>query len=253
MKRFGDVLRILSSVLVGAIIKDFDKLRDGLSRWLGDGSTTWWRSAAWWTGAMLIALFVRNIHGSVQYDDWTAKTGFRSSMEKGTGGRALVFAFSIVGLFLGPFLPSHLFAYDFATPNPVPEVGWAIGVLFLSPAVYFLWDVMLFSGRSRGFGDGPQMHELHELLLRWCKIDLVAVGFSFFPLMYFYLTAKPWHLSPSTVGHDFILVAILIIVSDYAWNHSLYFPPAAPDEKTNCNPPLPLTTPQPPSSHPQTD
>ncbi len=228
MKRFEEILSILSSVLLGLLVTDFDKVKCSVGQYIYDDSallkglaspscdTPLARAVTF----LLIAMFLRNIHGAARYDELAI--GHRlPTLERRVVGRVLTFAFSLAALFLGPFLAGHIFAWHPSLTRSLPEFGFS---LFLPFVVYALWDLLLFlfADDSR---DGNRVNE--EVIVRWVKID--AIAFAFGIVVFFWDVDQRLHgaqITKEGIAITFLIVAGFVICADYLWNHRFYFPAA---------------------------
>ena len=222
MKKLGDALRMISSVLLGIVIRDSDALTGALRRYFHNPPsvhTSAADAAAWLVPLVLTAVFVRNIHGSAQYDAHV-ENGFCPSFERSGLGRFGTFLMALGGLFAGPFLADHLLSIhvDGLTGK---EVG---AVLFCPILIYTFWDSFLWlASRDSSLDLALTMH---EIAWRWLAIDacawIVVLGLGTVSLK---ARSKGLRVPADLSTICFLVVAIGTIFADYTWNAQFYFPP----------------------------
>ncbi len=225
MKKLGDALRMLSSVLLGIVIKDSDALTDALHKYFHDPLRTHTSvadTAAWLVPLVLTAVFVRNIHGSAQYDAHVDE-GYSPSFERNGLGRFGTFLMALGGLFAGPFLADHLL-----TAHAAGLTGKEIGaVLFCPILVYTAWDASLWLASQN-----QSESAMNEIAWRWLVIDacawVVVLALGTISLRE---RANGLHVPAELSTLCFLAVAVGTIVVDYVWNSQFYFPPSKSEPK----------------------
>jgi len=222
MKKLGDALRMLSSVLLGIVIKDSDALTKALRSYFTDDlkpHTASADAAAWLVPLVLTAVFIRNLHGSAQYDA-RVDNGYNPSFERSRVGRFATFTMALGGLFAGPFLADHLLT---AHENGLSGLG--LGAALFSPIlIYTFWDGALWLAAPEESATGNLT--MHEIAWRWLVIDSCA-WLVVLILGTLSLRARSQHITlPADLSTIcFLLVAAATIIADYAWNAEFYFPP----------------------------
>ena len=226
MKKLGDALRMISSVLLGIVIRDSDELTTALNCHFfapGVEHTRAASLAASLAPLLLTALFVRNIHGSAQYDALVERRGYVLSFERSALGRFATFAMALGGLFAGPFLADHLLAHH---ANDLSELLILV-VLFCPILVYTAWDVSLWLAAMESKLDRES--GIHEIAWRWLVVDAcawtVVLGLIASGLKARSVGVRiPTDLSTLC----FVVVATGTIFADYVWNAHFYFPANEP-------------------------
>jgi hypothetical protein len=226
MRKFDDVLRIISSILLGALIRDIDDLRKSLGLFIINSSrgSIEPHDKDYLTLAIsivLVATFLRNIHGSARYDELIARRGYTPNLERRVGGRMWFFALGVAGLFLGPFFAGHQLAHHLA---PEDWVGWPTFCLFFSFGIYLLWNMSLWLSDPDD-GDASNGPAVDVIVERWLKID--AVGILVIIVMFgysLYLRAGGHRLSAALMALTFIVFGIVVTLADYVANREFYFP-----------------------------
>lgn len=231
MKRFEDVLRIISGILLGALVRDFDDLRGNFT---GLFATTAPHFAdtfvAQLTTILLICVFLRNIHGSVRYDDAVEGSDFQTALEKNHFGRFVEFSFALAALFCGPSLVGHYIAHHAVVRDPTGKEALKVllsgeqfaFLLFFPFAIYFVWDVLLWVG-SDAKCDGS--NEMERVAYNWILMDclglacVLAIGY-----VELYQRGRGGHFNFEVWALTFSLVASAIVFGDYFLNRSFYFP-----------------------------
>jgi hypothetical protein len=226
MKKFDDMLRILSSVLLGVVVKDFELIKGNLTRFLDPKGDQLDHTAcsylASFTTGMLIMLLLRNLHGSARYDELIEKRGYPPRYERWLMGRFWAYSFAVAGLFGGPFFAGHRLANHLP---PDYEVVKAAFPLFFPFVIYGIWDVVLWLSEPEQKSVGQTDVSLGEVALKWIKIDALALALGAALLMYWvYLEGKNQKLLPWQMLGGFGLMACLVIVLDYISNRRFYFP-----------------------------
>lgn len=219
MKRFDDVLRILSSILLGILVKDFNVMTTELNKFFAPYQKIGHESSlSFLTVIVLIAVFFRNIHGNARYDDVREKTRCVIWFEQYPMGRFGTFFLAVAALFFGPSLAGQILAYHL-TPN---DSIWALGPLFLPFLIYAFWDFWLLVSISECRHSGLC---LTDVVLKWNKLN--AVGCLIFLICFAYtliLESNGVNISPMFICWVFIVIAVIIVGGDYFINHAFYFP-----------------------------
>ena len=213
MQRLGNTLRILASVLMGVLCRDFLDLEKGVQSTItGDGGDS---LGAFLTVAVFIAICIRNIHGSAAYDDWVDEKKFVPAHERHVWGRVLSFLCALVGLFAGPFTLDFLLKH-----GPRVGVAWLCVLPF---APYVLWNFTLWWNSS---GEVGAEREARVFSTRWLLMDFlwlatVIVVWIYARVLPIRRESFPFELTCSA----FIVVGASTVVADYWFNSSYYFPP----------------------------
>jgi hypothetical protein len=222
MKKFGDVLRVLSSVLLGVLMRDFDDLRGSLVALFSKEPTHFLESeVALLTSIVLVVSFVRNIHGSALYDALLEEKEVALTYEGYTIGRVITFLMGLAGMFLGPFLVGHHVARH---SGGISEQGLGF-ILFLPFLVYAIWDFLVwFSDDSTASG---KYRHIREIANNWVVVDSIALIMALvFGVATLFLRARKIDMNTELTAATYIVVAAWIIVGDYILNSSFYFAPA---------------------------
>jgi cytochrome bd-type quinol oxidase subunit 2 len=226
MKKFDDILRVLSSVLLGVVVKDFELIRGNLIKFLdpkgSQFSPTVCSYFAMIATVMLVLLLLRNLHGSARYDELIEKRGYPPHYERWLAGRFWAYFFAVAGLFGGPFFAGHRLANHLP---PDYEVVKAAFPLFFPFVIYGIWDVVLWLSEPESKAIEQTDVSLGEVALKWIKIDALALALGTALLVYWvYLEGKNEKLLPWQMLGVFVLIACLVIVLDYSANRRFYFP-----------------------------
>lgn len=225
MKRTDDIIRILSSVLLGMLIKDFHSLSDNLNGFFRSfpNHSAYAGIIATLTAITLIGLFVRNIHGSARYDDFVEKKEYVLSLDATVAKRSSAFLLTFLGLFIGPVLASHIIAYH------LPKVAgnsswWVIAPLFFTLAVYAVWDLFLWLGDVKHTTNTESL-TIQDVAHRWLKIDAYCLALLTALLIVFVIyQGKGLDFPPELIGIGFIVISGVAIFGDYISNRLFYFP-----------------------------
>ncbi|MGZ8874241.1 MAG: hypothetical protein ACXW1F_04725 [Halobacteriota archaeon] len=226
MRKFEDILRILSSVLLGTLVRDFDLLSGGLKNFFINHHSplsSHAQNIATVTSVILILVYVRNIHASARYDDFLEKTGYALCIDRKLYGRWASYCFNLMGLFAVPFA-GHILAHHLADAE---SAIWLSLPLFLSFIVYGLWDAILWLAE-------PEQHRpdvqaaMDDIMWKWLVVDALGLLLVFVLLLiYFRLTSTGQAFPAEVTALFFVVIAAGTIIADYFWNHRLYFPSAA--------------------------
>lgn len=215
MKKFHDVLRILSSVLLGALVREFDDLVSSLQQLFAKESLNISdEKFARATAIVLLVLFVRNIHSSSRYDE-VAGNGFSPGYERNYFGRVLTFCLALAGLFLGPSLVGHHLAKHTAG---ISEATFGT-ILFLPYVIYAFWDLLLWIFQTSWNGSC-----LEKVAYRWIVLDCIGLL-----IVLAFVYAIVWSRSSGNTEFTamcFLIVSAVLIVGDYYLNRDFYFPPS---------------------------
>src|SRR5437016_4691356 len=109
MRRFSDFLRILTSIVLGGILRDASKLHHTLDVYLRVAGSSTVHLLSWAVSLAIVGLFIRNAHGSACYDEWREGRSYVPTYECCVWGRFATFAFSVLALAAGPFLTAYIF------------------------------------------------------------------------------------------------------------------------------------------------
>src|SRR3982750_1760311 len=226
MKKFDDILRLLSSILLGALIKDFDNVSHKLACLLHfhKTETAVAEQLADLTTVVLICVFLRNLHGSARYDELIKERNYHPSYEAHPLGRLTSFVLAVSGLFLGPLFVGHRLAYH------LPEsysLMWLAIILFSPFAAYAVWDILIWLSEPEVSSDmaSPRVEAIAH---NWIKADAVVLVSGMAMLLYWiYLKGNKQEFDPSYLAIVFIVVAIAVIIFDYSRNLHFYFPTPA--------------------------
>ena len=224
MKRFDDVLRMLSGILLGIMVRDFDIMSKNLCAFCGGiPQNRIEYLVAFCAVLMLLAIFLRNIHGSTRYDEYIENEKCSSTIERKVGGRFFVWLLYIFALFLGPSLAGR----RLALVEPTDSLGWLATILFFSLAVYIVWDFMLwFFPLEKTTGNGRVERRLEDVVRNWVKIDVLAVllGMVFVALYCFVALDCQENVQRLLVTVSFVVISCFMLVGDYWKNRHFYFP-----------------------------
>jgi len=219
MKRFNDVLRLLSSILLGGVVRELDDFQHALLRLINvDGPHPLSSIVAHTTAIALVITFVRNLFGSVQYDFFVNNWEWMPSLELKVSGRALSTAMALWALFGGPYFSVHLLTHHFQEGLTAP------GLLFLLMfpiSVFLMWDSMLWL--SAPPGDPVHAAEFQRVTCNWIAIDACALLVIVF-LGIDSLAQAPYQVSMYRVA--FVACGVLMgsAAFDFAMNRHFYFP-----------------------------
>jgi hypothetical protein len=233
MRKFDDVLRIISSILLGVLIRDIDDLRAALGGFIRARSPMESQYSDHLTLTMsivLVATFLRNIHGSVRYDELIARRNYTPTLERHTIGRMWFFVLGVAALFLGPFFAGHQLAHHLAPADPL---SWPTFCLFFSFGIYILWNISLWLSDpdDAAVSNSPAVDVIVE---RWLKIDAVGIlviGVMFSYSLYLRASGRP--LSAPLMALTFIIFGMVVTLGDYVANREFYFPQRPADETAN--------------------
>lgn len=220
MKRFDDLLRMLSSILLGLLIKDAQKLYAELSTYLQacGASANRAESVGLTIAVLIIAGFFRNIHGSSQYDELLENTGshFRPCYEKCLAGRIFCFLATLAALIVGPLCA---LAIEWGILKGAKPTVFLI-LLFLPYIIYFCYDFILV----------VSLHEkspIRHPALGWLKLNSILVLFFLIYLLHVVKAGAVGgsiSLHPGVIACAFIACAFIQILGDYSLNRHFYFP-----------------------------
>jgi hypothetical protein len=230
VKHIGLMFSMLSSILLGLIVQDFDALRRNFA-WLFLQSETSIAAdfVARVTAIAVIAMFLRNIHGAVRYDELLGKKTVLPSLDASTIGRVFSFACAVAALFLGPSLIGHMIIHhagqdviDPATHRPVPlGAHWYTLTLFFPFACFLVWDLMIW---LLGTEKDKSTLMFEKTTLYWIKIDVSGLLAALI-LGAFALWRRLQHpFNYEFMAFSFLVIAAGIVVADYWLNREFYFP-----------------------------
>jgi hypothetical protein len=221
MRRFGDILRLLSSLVLGLMVRDVDNIVDGFNAFYsthpkqGD-------FLAGSTAVLLIGVFFRNIHGSSVYDEWYTRRKMRPlpSFERYRLGKFLTLLLLLGTLFVAPALTAHYFVHHL---RDLTTLGVFV-LLFMSFALYLAWNLLLWLPEDK-YSDVGHVPEIADIALNWLRIDMgSAILVAFLGLYWVYNHDRQLPMPKTLVGCCFCCVAAWTIVADYWVNRSFYFP-----------------------------
>ncbi len=227
MKRFEDVLRILSSILLGSVIRDFDKLTKHLGivgQALPSDAYKWLVSDG--AAFVLIGVFIRNIHASARFDSFTETKKYTASFEQTLSGRFFAFLLTIAALVCGPFFAGHELVNHMDAGISAGKLGL---VLFVPFAAYAIWDVLLWcSDEDPDTAVTPCIHNIAD---HWVRIDACALLLIMAFVLYSLhlrgvhaMDSRPYRVPPDLATVAFLATAVFMVVADYRVNSNLYFP-----------------------------
>lgn len=223
MKRFDDLLRMLSSILFGLLIKDAQKLFFELSNYLNccGVSPGWCKRLAVAISVLIIVGFFRNIHGSFQYDALLEDTSsdLRPAYEKCIAGRFCGFFATVVTLVAVP-LCVLMIEWGFLSSSSVSHF---IFILFFPYGLYLIYDSILVCSLD---ANSPIRYPALGWL--WLHITL-AIGFLFcLPIFSQATDSEDWRaLLTELIARVYIVAALIQIIGDYYLNRHFYFPDRA--------------------------
>jgi hypothetical protein len=224
MKRFEDVLRVLSSILLGSLIRDFDSLDKHLKTYLeSHGTGTYLNEPGMVATAVsfvLILTLLRNIHGSARYDDYVEDVKYKPSFETRLRGRVGSFILAIAALFASPIVGHHI-AHHLNPSYSQPVVAI---LLFFPFLIYSCWDILLCFADPEA-PNGSRQRSIREVAVTWLKIDMIGVvGVMLIGLWALYLRGCGQDLPTDFLGLGFTGLATVMIGADYLLNAHFYFP-----------------------------
>jgi hypothetical protein len=226
MKRFDDVLRMLSSILLGIMVKDIDLMSKNLGTFCHcDATGQDQHPVAFYAVVMLLAVFLRNIHGSVRYDGYAQENHCSSRIEQHLAGRVYVWLLSICALFLGPSLAGRRLAHGFGPGDSAVLLGL---VLFFPFVVYVVWDFTLWFApiEERVVATGQVKRHLEGVVRNWVKIDAMGILLVMvFVAYWLFVERLGEEFLRVCAASGFIVVAGAMVVADYYTNRHFYFPP----------------------------
>ncbi len=225
MKRFDDVLRMLSGILLGIMVRDFDLMSTNLCAFCGGNPQNGIEYlVAFCAVLMLLAIFLRNIHGSARYDEYVENEKCRSIIERNIPGRFFIWLLYICALFLGPSLAGRRLARGFKLTD---SIGWLAAMLFFSLAVYIVWDFVLwFFPLEKTAENGQVERRLEDVVRNWVKIDGVALllGMISVAVYWFVVLNCRENVQRLLVAVSFVVISCFMLVGDYWKNRQFYFP-----------------------------
>ena len=241
LKRFGDMLNLLSGILLTSIVMDFDELHNNFATlFLSQGNYFAVGIVSRLATINIICLFIRNIHGSIRYDELVEKAKDRAVLDSTHSGRFFAFCFALGTLFFGPsiidqYLGHHALvragngnggelAHEMMT-------GQVFATVLLLPfVIYIVWDLLLWMLGTMEPGDGSEMD---VVAYRWMVMDAVAlILMQVFGLASLYRQWKnlPFNYEYATLG--FMVISSSIVIGDYILNRRFYFPDEQVAERT---------------------
>jgi hypothetical protein len=230
MRRFDDFLKILLSFLIGQLLRDSDKITSNLTTFFAKtdvsrrGSEFLQGYVAYWLPLFLVALYLKNIHASHQFDRCASQADYRAPIDGYTWGRFLTFSFSIMALFVFPYWAAHELA---GHGDELVSRGKLFFSLFLFGPflVYLGWDIVFFWGRQT---EGtPQQDRVSGVVNRWRSLDFLEVLVASIAGVIAIIAHSRGHIIRAEyIGLGFIVVTTINILGDYIWNADFYFGPA---------------------------
>ena len=221
MRRFGDLLRLVSGLVLGLIVRDVDDITGNLHAFFypKDFKTRGDRLAVI-TAVTLIALFLRNLHGSSVYDDWLARRGRTPVLERTRKGKVFTLCMLLTTLFVSPVLVAHLLSKHLS--KLYSPTAMAL-LLFSSFAFYGLWNFFLWI-TDRDYSESSEPG-ISDLALSWLRVDIIALSvIALFATRWVYLSSIRQPIPTAAIGWCFCLVSTWTILADYVQNRGLYFP-----------------------------
>jgi len=231
--RFADVIKILLGILIGQLIKESDCISKNLFQYLnqhnvGNHAAT----IANWAPVVLTIVYLRNIHGSVAYDNMVKASDLvHPSYERFFLGRVMSSVFSLMALFVVPFCTEHVLEKGLLSheqpsllhsPSVVALVALAIGPIL----IYSIWDFALWLFASRAEG------RLYDAVTNWVKIDGMLLLVLIAGAIYLRISHPGskgasklhWTYRPDLAILALGLIVVLVIGVDYCVNAKFYFP-----------------------------
>jgi hypothetical protein len=220
----------LSSILLGMLVRDYDDISSNFSSLFYSCD---FHFACEWMGKVitlvLIGAFIRNIHGSVCYENMVSRTKVRSCLEETCLGRCLTFFFSLFVLFGGPFFAGYCMTHHaIAISRSATGVSQRVVisgtvltlVLFMPLAIYLLWDMLLWVARPEESDLG-----LDKTVNNWSKIDaLTMIALLVVGCFQLVRTSHGYSFNFEFLAVAFVVIMTGVIVSDYYLNRHFYFP-----------------------------
>jgi hypothetical protein len=222
MRRFSDFLRILTSIVLGGILRDASKLHHTLDVYLRAAGSSRVHILSWAVSLAIVGLFIRNAHGSACYDEWReSRKSYVPTYERFVLGRVAAFAFAVLALAAGPFLTAYLFCREVPPAASIAPAVF-IAALFMPIFVYGVWDIMLWLCEPESTGATPRVQEIARV---WMKVDGVALFVATFSVgRYFVLARGGREMTLVEIACYFLVIVAVVIVGDYIGNHRFYFP-----------------------------
>lgn len=215
MRRFDDLLRMLSSILLGLLIKDAPTLSKKLHEYLENcgGSPGACKNLAHVVAVVIIVGFFRSIHGSSRYDDVRESTSadLRPRYEKYLSGRVFGFVATLATLIVAP-LCALMLQWE-ALPDGSSSLF--LFTLSLPYLVYCIYDLVLVASLHV---DSP----IRYPAIAWLKLH-TSLGVAFLVLVLHFLQAGS-AFPPEMTAVVFIVAASIQIGGDYVLNRHFYFP-----------------------------
>ena len=230
MRHIGLMFSMLSSILLGLLVQDFDSLRLNFALLFRHSDVVLAADfAARITALMLIVVFLRNIHGAVRYDELLDRGRVKPNLDKTTRGRAFSFACAVSALFLGPSLVGHYIVHHamIETSSPLGRQSHPLSshifttVLFLPFICYMAWDVMIW---LLGHDERTADSRFERVTDTWARIDAVGLA-----LIMMFGSLALWRSKYHTFNYEFmalsfVAIAFVVVTSDYWFNREYYFP-----------------------------
>lgn len=227
MRRFEDILRILSSVLLGTLVRDFELLSDGLKKYFLSHNSPFFspyaENTATVTSIVLIVVYFRNIHASARYDEFIEKEKYVLQIDRKLKWRVVSFLLALLSL-VGAPVAGHILAHHLPDKG---DILLMVVFLFLPFAVYLVWDFILCLSDPEP-SSAEAHREVEQIAWKWLFID--AIGLALVTILLvanLYLEGLEGYrqsLPPEVVAGGFVLIAVVTVSYDYYKNHRLYFP-----------------------------
>lgn len=226
MKRFDDFLKLLLSVLVGQVVKESDEISQHLETYFASapgpvvGASASLRTfVAQYLPFLLVALYLKNIHASLQYDRCAHEAKYAPKLEKSTFGRSLTFAFSILALFVFPFWAEH----ELAKHLNVSFSIYSLATFLFGPfVIYLVWDGILFLERPDP--TSTQHDALANVVHRWFKLDLAGLAAAGIAVLVGVVQVhNGFVVRPEYVALGFMILTLINVTVDYVVNARFYF------------------------------
>jgi hypothetical protein len=233
LKRFDDILRVISGVLLGVLVRDFDNLSGGFESLYRQEPRHFFDEAVAGATAFLVAIaFLRNIHGSARYDDFLKEQDkalqkqnkeLSLASESTYFGRTTAFALALASLFFGPFWVNHEIA-NHASRTSTKEFFTVI--LFFPFLIFAIWDFRLWFLEDDESQDWRRT--LAEITHKWVRIDAIAILILLsYAALNLYLRTKgiivQGNENTELSSVVFLLTVSFMIVADYLVNKTFYF------------------------------
>ncbi len=172
---------------------------------------------------LMVLLYLRNIHGSIRYDQLAKTEKFSPSYENCVFGRFMSWILSLSSLFVLPFWCEHVLEKNGAGGYS----GTGLTLLLIGPIlVYAVWNCLIWFS-SDATSNSTSL--LDQVVTNWFRVDaLCLAGFATGLVYWIYCKRRAL-----TVDFDLLAVGVAGTVAgaiflDYVLNRKFYFPSNTP-------------------------